>query len=426
MKRRLNRLKSSSGQVMSAGLIALMVLMVMVPVLVNYVNREATWSVKEKRTTTAFHLADAAVERGRWKILQNPVANWNATSTGTIVGYNFDQAYSDVTGGYYAIRISSDSTNASNRIIEGVGKDSSSNEVRKVHMVLQDQSLGNFATRANQTVGVGAATNVEWGDVVAGISINTGGRLHPRFYSAAHITPQDGGVTTPQTDNIQWWSYYAVPPSPGIDFSFYSSSALNSGADPCGGSYYTTGSRTFQGCTDTSNNTYYITGDLTFASGAGGNFIQGSVVCLGNITFQGNGGSNNPSGVYNATVPPTAWKDYGNDWGTYTGTYDPAPPAPLTYAAAVSSNYLAPSSLTYPLSGVLVHGFLYTGGSQGLNGGGNGRIHGVLYSNVNTIITSSNFTIYYDAQVNAAIRTSGLVLVQVGWYEVQAAWPPGI
>src|SRR5205814_999454 len=116
---------------------------------------------------------------------------------------------------------------------------------------------------------------------------------HPRFFSAGHVSPQDGGSTSPQTDNIQWWSYYAVPPQPAIDFSFYESSASASGDPPSGcpghgSSYLITGvsAVTFKGCQDSSGKPYVIQqADVTFKPGGGGNFITGSVIAeQGGIT----------------------------------------------------------------------------------------------------------------------------------------------
>ncbi len=422
-------MKFHKGQVLVGVLIMMVVLAIVIPYLVDLVEKEAKWTVKQKRSNVAFHLAEAAVDRGRWK-LQESYTNWTDTAgAGTIGNYDFDRAYTDVEGGSYAIEISADPNNNAQRIIEGVGRDASNNEVRRIRAIFK-QTTAAFAARARKTASVGASCNLHWGPAYALQSIETGGRTFPRYYSAGNITPQDtDGAGGSNTDNVQWWSYFNVPPSPILNFDFYADSATASGTTPSGcgldggtTNYYIRGNATFKGCTDTSGKAYYITGDTTFASG-GNNFVGGTMIIRGNLTITGNGGSGHASGSYDAHVPDIAWKEYGNSWATYQ-VFDAG--APSTHQNAVATDYVAASTLTYAVSNILVHGFIYTGGSQGLNGGGNGRFHGVLMSENNATINTSNFTIYYDDTVAIAVRTTNVVLEQVSWREVQASWPSGI
>ncbi|MDA8242703.1 MAG: hypothetical protein M0025_01100 [Elusimicrobia bacterium] len=404
----------------------LLFLMLMFPVMNLFTRNEGKWSVKEKQSTTAFHLAEGGADRAYWKILES-VDMWNATSTGTIAGYNFDQVYDDIGGGYYTIRISSDPANPDARIVEAAGKDLGSRQVRRIRMYLVNTNTGvKFAIRSEKVLTNGGGNpHVEWGPVISNGSIIATGRTFPRFYSAGHVTTQDGGSSTASTDDVYWWSYYPVPSAPTINFGFYLSSATGSGASPCGGNYYTVGDRTFMGCHDKSGKTYYITGNAIFKSGAGGNHITGNVIALGNVTFAGNGGSANaPDGSYNAALPPYAWKEYGANWAHYK-IFDPAGPA--TYADAVSSNYVA-TGKTYPLTGVLTHGMLYAGGNMELSGGGNGIFHGVVVSANDSTTDTSNFLIYYDPDIASNIRlyTSPVTIVKGTWYEVKGEWPPGL
>lgn len=422
-------LRDDRGQVLVGALIMLVVLAIVVPYIVDLVQKESKWTVKQKRSNVAFHLAEAAVDRGRWK-LQESYSNWQATAgTGTLTNYHFDRAYTDVEGGSYSIDIYADSEHSDRRIIEGVGRDQSTNEIRKIKAVYK-QATAAFAARARRTATVGASCNMHWGPAYALKSIETGGRTFPRYYSTGVVTPQDtdgaGGVNT---DNIQWWSTFNVPPSPILNFDFYADSATASGTTPSGcglaggtTNYYIRGNATFQGCTDTSGKAYYITGDASFSS-SGSNFINGSLIIRGNLTISGNGGSGHASGSYNAHVPEQAWKEYGNSWATYQD-FDAS--APSTYQTALSNDYVAASTLTYAVSNILVHGFIYTGGSQGLNGGGNGRFHGVLLSENNATINTSNFTIYFDDTVAIQVRTTNVYLESVSWQEVQASWPSGL
>lgn len=416
-------------------LTSILFLLIMIPMIDLYVKNEAKWSVKEKKSTTAFHLAEAGIDRARWKLKESDEM-WVMTSTGVIPGYNFDKVYSDVGGGTYAIKISSDATDVDKRIVESVGRDSSSNEMRKIRAVFINNAVVDFSARAeNQATNTGGNEHVEWGPVFAGVSINATARTFPRFFSGAHVTPQDGGSTTPGTDNVYWWSYYEIPPTPKIKFELYLASAVASAAagpapTGCGygkkdpGAYYIVGPATFENCTDTSNKTYYITGDVTFNSGSS-NFIYGTIITLGSINISGSGGA---SGAYAARLPPEAWKEYGNNWAHYLA-FDPVgtgtPATPATYAAALSTNYLA-TNKTYALTNVLIHGFIYTGGSSGLNGGGNCNINGSIMAGVNATMSTSGFCLYYDDLVASQIQLSGINIELFSWYEVHASWPTGL
>jgi hypothetical protein len=397
----------------------LLFLMLMFPVLNMYMKNEGKWSVKEKKATAAFHLAEAGVDRARWKLLEN-ADMWNITSTGTLSGYHFDKLYTAEDGGTYAIDISSDPADPDRRIVESVGRDARGVQLRRIRAVLVNDTEANFSARAaNQVSNSGGNGHLEWGPVISGNSIDATGRTFPRYYSAGHVTPQDGGSTSSSTDNVYWWSFYPVPPFPNLNFAAYLASATASGADPCGGNYYTVGNREFKGCHDTSGKAYYITGDVTFAGGGGGNFIRGSIIMLGNFLISGNGGAD---GAYAARLPPEAWKEYGADWAHYK-TFDPG--APADYAAAVSSNYLAVNK-THPLTDVLVHGFVYTGGSQGLQGGGNCNLNGALLSSQNATMGTSTMVIYYDEQTTSDLLLTGVNIKVHSWYEVTPAWPSGL
>ena len=423
------RLRRSGQIAIVMVIVTLMFLLIMFPVFDMFMRNESKWSVKEKKDTAAFHLAEAGVDRAKWKLLETNDM-WFVLSSATIAGYNFDKVYSDVGGGTYTIQMSSHPTDQDMRVVESVGRDSTGNEIRRIKVVLKNENAADFAARAQNLVSnTGGNDHIEWGPVVSGNSIDATARTFPRHYSAGHVTPQDGGSTTAGTDDVYWWSYFDVPKIPNIKFANYLSSATDSGDAPdgCGNgtdsTYYFVGDAKFVGCSDTSNQSYYITGDATFASGkSDGNFIVGSVIMLGNFIVSGSGGAN---GEYDAHLPRDAWMEYGHDattWAHYL-TFDPD--APATYAQAVSGNYHADNH-TYELDNVLIHGFMYTGGSEGLTGGGNCNLNGVLLSNQDTTMGTSTMGIYYDDQVAADIQIQGITIVQISWYEVKGEWPSGL
>lgn len=416
-----DRISGEKGFALVLVIMLVVILAVMVPAMVMWSVQENKASTVQKASTKAFHLAEAALDRGYWKLIESQ-ANWTATSSATIAGYNFDTAYADIDGGSYAVRISSYPDDSEKRIIEGVGKDTVTGQVRHIKAIYVNAGAVTSAIKAQKTVSVGAAVRVHWGPIMSGTGINTGGRNFPRFYSGGNISPQDtdgaGGINT---DGVQWWSYYQVPDMPPIDLDFYQSSAVNSGVPPsskCGTSYYINTSKTFKGCQDTTGKPYFITGDATFSPGSGGNFITGSLIVLGNLSISGNGGG---SGSYNAKVPLKAWREYGNNWAQYQ-SYDSG--APASYSAAVSENYS--SAATYPLSTVLIHGFVYVGGSQGLVGGGNGILHGAMITANDATVGTSTFDLYYDSEIATAVRMTGIALSRVSWDEASPVWPSGL
>ncbi len=414
-------IENKKGAALVIAILLLAVLAIFVPALVEWVRHDTNAGIKQKRSSTAFHLAEAGIDRARWKLLEK-MDNWTVLSTGTLGGYDFDREYDDVSGGTYAIKITSSPSNEDERIVESVGRDLSANEMRKVRAVFRNTGAVDFAVRAERTITIGASVNLEWGPVMSNLSIVTGGRTYPRFYSAGHVSDQDGGVVGARTDDVQWWSYYNIPSAPRIRFSVFESSAIGSGDAPdgCGNgndsTYKLDGNAVFKGCQDTSNKSYYITGTASFQSGgSSGNFIIGNVIVMGDLSISGNGGG---SGSYDAVVPPKAWEEYGNNWAHYQA-FDTGEPA--TYAEAVNINYSA--SASYHLNNVLVRGFLYTGGSQGLTGGGNAILNGILMSANYATADTSNFTIYYDDGIASNIPVSGLSISMVSWDEVTPTWP---
>ncbi|HOX23999.1 MAG TPA: hypothetical protein PLL10_11075, partial [Elusimicrobiales bacterium] len=166
------------------------ILAVMVPTMVKWTVEENRASVSQKASTKAFHLAEAALDRGYWKLIESQ-SNWTATSSGTISGYNFDRDYADIDGGDYAISISSYPGDSEKRIVEGVGRDSVTGQVRRLKAVYVNAGAVTTSIKAKKAVTVGAAVEVHWGPIMAGTSISTGGKTFPRFYSAGNVSPQD-------------------------------------------------------------------------------------------------------------------------------------------------------------------------------------------------------------------------------------------
>ena len=63
------------GQILVGAILLMLMLLIMVPAMVQWVQQESRLSVKDRKATTAFNLAETAVDRGYWKA---------KSSTGTI------------------------------------------------------------------------------------------------------------------------------------------------------------------------------------------------------------------------------------------------------------------------------------------------------------------------------------------------------
>src|SRR5258708_24066282 len=179
-------MKKTSGQVSMGAIVLLVILAILIPAIVQYVQNESRWTLKEQRTTRAFELAESAVDRGFQQLIVSTSA-WANIQAGTIPsGYNFNQTYSDLYGGQYQVRISSGPA-AQQATLTGVGRDTSSNELRAIKAVYSNLGASNFAIIAGSYVNMnGGSTNIAWGAVTSYNYIDATGHNYPRFYSTGN------------------------------------------------------------------------------------------------------------------------------------------------------------------------------------------------------------------------------------------------
>ena len=423
------------GQLLVGVLILMMVLAIIVPTMVTYLQNEAKWSVKQGQNSNAFQLAEAAVDRGYQKLTES-TGTWKSLQQGnSFQHFRFDKAYGELPGGTYAIAITS-GPDVEQATVIGIGRDKNLKETRALRAVFANSLMGNAAIHANSGVTMtGSNVDVEWGSIMSPRTIDIGGKLHPSYYSASSIIV--GGVTYGPNDshcdspNCWWWKSYDpnVQSLSFIDFSSYESSAAASGATPScyqgsGKSktslWYKTVGDVDGGCTDLEGKTFYVTGNWDNFDGK----IVGNVIVLGNLTFQ-NGALTTLSN-YAATVPKTAWKNYCNDWAAYKD-YEPSNAAVELIKpcfGSINSSYQA-SGATYTI-GPAVKGFMYVGGNLSLpNGGGNsGILHGAIVVNgAADVNTNAHGRIYYDNTVAANILVTRVVLTRYSWQDVVLEWP---
>ncbi len=408
-------MKKTSGQIIIGAIILLVVLAITIPALIKYMEKESDWSVKAERSTRAFQLAEAGVERGYQSLILSTTTLAAVEAGGTLSDFNFDQSYSDMPGGIYSIRLVGNPA-ALTITVTAVGKDTSNSEIRAIQAVYATPGAYPAAVYAINSASILGNPTVEWGPVVSpGPIITDASHTFPRYYSSGLISPFDTNAgSPPNTDNTQWWSYYPLPPPPTIDLQAYKSAA---GA----------------GCTDqpsclssACSVCYYTAATYpTVSPGTNHHFNNGSATALiveGNLSLSGNYGNGSESGV---SIQPYAWKEYGNDWSHYTAMDAYASSHYVTYQDAVNANYVG-SGLTYgsTITKVFIHGFLYIGGSLSISGGGNGSFIGSMYCATVANLGSSHVTVYYDSAVISNIKVQNTTITRTAWQESPScSWP---
>lgn len=415
----------------------LLILAVMVPAMVMWVQRETVFASKQSMNTTAFHMAEAGAEKAYLYISQSTIT-WTAIQAGTAqTDYKFDKKYTDIEGGSYTISITSGPSTQQATIVS-VGRDRYGRETRALRIVYTNSILGDTAIYAGQGVRIAGGTNVHWGAVMSPQTIDATSRSFPQFWSSSQITGKDTDANPPNCDSpacCQWHSFEKnLPVPPDLDFDFYRSSAaattgcpdhagargktLAGAANP--GSCYYDGDVTDWDDT-TTGKTIFIEGDLTVKSP--GMFHTGTMIIKGNVNL--------PNGVWgkgtaSMTMPTKAWKQYCNSWATYVAYNNDS-----TEPAAFPGLNSAYTATVTPISSskLAVNGFIYVGGNfnNGGGGGGNSDIYGVLYAiGTSTLSAASTIDFYYNGSATSQIVTTNVSLTRSSWQDEVRGWPSGL
>ncbi len=229
-------LQNRRGQILVVVLVLMAVLLVIVPTLVKWLQHNSKMSVKDRKATTAFNLAETAVDRGYWKAKSSTGTIAMALASTVITGYNFDTTYNDVTGGTYRVRISS--ANNKSITIVGEGRDSSTNEVRALSAVFQNRTIYS-PLLAQGNINYSKGVSIFWGPIMSQGNITldatTAQWYFPRKFARGNVlgTAANPRNTTwplpPNTDNGEWWANYPnVPELPILDFASLRASAAAS------------------------------------------------------------------------------------------------------------------------------------------------------------------------------------------------------
>jgi len=463
------RPRAESGNVLAMVVILMIVLLIFIPALIRWSMNESRWAVKDQKSTAAFNLAESGISRAVWS-LKISTSAWSSALIGVPpVGFNFDRTYSDVEGGTYRVRITSTST--SNQVaIVAEGRDRMAQETRAVRAVYRNSTFPGAIITGGVLTHSGAF-EAHWGPVLAHNNINISGNAateyFPRKYSKQVVTgtggqPRDtNGINPPNTDNTEWWSDYAVPDLPQLDFTTMRASAAangtlnyytsngSSGSGKCigwsghGDCATATGSNTWAGdhlnrnhffdsehhALSRSNRIWYWDGDVILTghfqgSGCHRLGLRGTIIVRGNLTID-----SGDCYDFTGTVPSEAWREYTrirtaqND-STTANQY----PADTGYQSnATTFNFGSQSWTGGPPSAntdVGIRGFIYAGGNFTLNDIAD--VNGVIWAvgNVTNNVTGERTLVFYDDSINVPVLS--VVLTRQSWSETvpsSTPWP---
>lgn len=419
------------GQVL-AGVIALVVvLMVMVPAMVYWVQQESRASVKDRKSTAAFNLAEAGMDRAYWK-LKSSTGTWADARAGIpLAGYAFDVPYADVTGGVYRISITSGPL-ADQVTVIAEGRDEQGRERRAVQAVFSNLTIPG-AIISGAGIANSGTSIAHWGPMLAMNNISLTGtaanRYFPRKLSKQVVVgtggfPRDvNGLTPPNTDNLEWWSNYDVPELPIFDFAALRSSAAATGTLNCNGNVPAGVIHTQQvpcgsACVNcTVNNLYrdarwlsnfvwYWDNNVSFTGQSG---MRGTVIVRGNLSTAGTD-AYVPAAM---NVPASAWMEYqrfdtaaSNQYPGDTGLRSTA----ATYALGSCGMGCEGSASGSDLG---LEGFMYVGGT--INMTGDSDVHGAIWVQSGWS-GGGNVMVFYDDTL--VLPQLNVTLARQSWSEV--------
>jgi hypothetical protein len=464
--------RGESGQILVIVLLALVILAILVPAIVSYVRNEASWTNRERKSTLAFHLAEAGIDRGIWKVKESTTTFGQATTGVVIANYNFDKSFSDIDGGFYRIKLSS-GPGTREVTITAEGKDKTGKHVRAIKCVVKNQSIPG-AVISGGVISYQQDFEAHWGPIMSQSNINIGGnaakQYFPRKFSKQVVTgtggyPRDtNGLVPPNTDGKEWWSDYAVPDLPVLDFAAMKADAIKTNTYNVYGCNRGSGWSKVTNAPWSPNNcnsnmpvpadhsihllntdrhplskkgyTWYWDNNvaLTGSTGSDGNGMIGNVIVKGNLYIDV--GDNY---AFTGPIPTDAWKEYTkisqtkgdtaakNEYPGDDGLHKNR--TTFSFGGETWNNTpLATGSYPPPAGNtdVGIKGFVYVGGNLILNGIMD--ICGAVW--VKGSVTRLNgsgsepMLIFFDDSL--VIPTLNVVLIRKSWQETKpssVSWP---
>ncbi len=402
------------GQVVVIMLIIAMIIGIVIPGLIYLTQHEAKWTVKEVKSTRAFHLAEAGLDRGVFKLNESDV--WDTAYAGTAIsGYNGDIEYSDVEGGYYKIKFSTGSGDYEVTITAS-GKDKTTDEIRTIQAVYYSPpgAIGALNAPVITTTG---HVRVHWGPIASLTNIELSGSTdvkYPRKYARTYIDPRYTSGPLPKFGSLtdeelaEWHCGYDVPDIPSVDFDYYQKKSTTvtgapAGGSPAGSSYYTA-YKQFKNLNETTERVYYCENGAQIQN----SHLRGTLIVKGNLDFQGNDGGSS----INAVIPANAWKEY-QEYVTDTSATE-------QYPGDLGEQYSGDGTDTYDIGKVSFKGYIHVTGNVSF--GSNNQINGVIICEGNASGNGTP-TIWYDVNASTNIVvTSTNKPTRQSWKELSPRW----
>ncbi len=412
-------LKNNKGQSLVIILGISLLIAIMIPTMIFLLHQEAKWTVKQKKTVTAFQIAEAGLDRAVWKMNEN-ATNWRNAAQGTIPhgsGFDGNTTFSDVAGGVYRIKVArvSDTEIA----IMAAGRDDDNRELRGLYSIYGTDLL-DTSIRTDGNISMSGNFEVHWGPIKTKGNINLSGaaekRFYPKKYATGNVNPRDTTGSTPPNNctcsiclsgsySGPEWTSLATIPDIEIDLDRYKTLAQNyrpPPGSPTGTSGYRESNVTFNNFEDnqTSTATYYIKGNMTLQN----SFIRGRIIVEGNAEFGAAGGKTKDN--YPIIVPAGASKHYRcNNFGSVGGATDP-------WTFWTGRGWVENSSTT--LNKVALHGFLFATGN--LTGTANSTVIGGVAIKGNAEVAGTP-VVYYSPTTISPIEYKNLSWQKTIWRE---------
>jgi hypothetical protein len=449
------------GQVLVGVTLLVLMLMILLPLMVQWGSQESKYSVKDQQTTTTFNIAEGAVDRGLWK-LKSSTSTWAAAVVGTVIpGYNLDVVYTDIIGAVYRLRFSSGPI-VNQVTVLAEGKDLKSDQTRALSVVFENRSIPGPILSGGM-VDYADTFDAQWGPIMSQGNIMISGtaasRYYPRKFSKQVVTgtsskPRDTtGLNPPNSDNIEWWSDYPVPDLPILDFTTMRASATASGTlnyrtnTGTSGSGRCTGWSGMGTCTSAgssaashfhattchffnsnnhaqskNNRLWYWDNDLIMSGNMTSGTckrlgLYGTVIVRGNMTID-----SGDCYAYTGPVPATAWREYSKISSTLndTATLNQYPADNGFRTNRLTFNHGGESWSGGPPTGntdVGIRGFIYSGGNMTFNSLSD--ISGALWvvgNVVNNDTSGERVLVFYEPNLNLPLLN--VVVGRMSWDEV--------
>jgi hypothetical protein len=450
----------------------LVVLMILIPPLIRWIQQDTNMTVKDQKRTIARNWAEAGLERGQWKI-KSTTMSYAAAAAGTVIpGYNFDVTYTDIPGGSYRIKLSSGPL-ARQVTIVAEGRDSAKREVRGIQEVVQNQTI--YAPlMSGGNINWSKGLCLFWGPVLSQGNITLADDAvatwyFPRKYAAGTVLgtaayPRDiNGLAAPNTDGVEWWSAYAgVPDVPLLDFAALRSSAAATGTLNVYGCRSTQGGSGSNGsatkwdtrssCTSSgahathfgnpwchpksarnsaSSYVWYWDGNVTLSGGSANNQscgLKGIVIVMGNLTIDTPGEYD-----YTGHVPTNAWQEHTKFTKTISDSAASKEyPADIGFHKSETTFNFGTETFGLPGMGSSLHttvgikGFTYVGGNltilDYMDFNGAIWVTGSVVASGGTATTSCG--VFYDDTLD--LPALNVILIRQSWNETlpsSTPWP---